>query len=376
MIVSAAAALSVYLFVNAPPPLAAEPMKQGTVPIRTVFAMLERENDAARALWTEEIVTRGKQVGLAFDERWRDERVVAGPLPALFLRETAHNLERTPFRLGLFLGSPHPINTANQFSGEQAKYFDALVLSGAAQHFVDPSTNLQTAMFPDVAITDACASCHNEHKDSPKKDWKVNEVMGATTWMYPEATVTTERAIELVRALRTSIRRAYGTYLEKVATFPTPPQIGTAWPRDGFSLPSEDVFMRELARRSSTATLLSLLDPEATVLDETAPAPATAVVAPPAMKPAAVDHDTLVIRSTRATKVSVERDGRTLLVARIAAGGVATMTARLPLRVQLGGVDGIEIEYGGRKVPVPATDPSDHSKSVEIAVGEPNQEKS
>ena len=86
--------------------------------------------------------------------------------------------------------------------------------------------------------------------------------MGATTWMYPDSTVTTEQAIALVRAPpHEHPRRPTRGYLAKVATFPYRPEIGTSWPRDGFALPSEDVFMRELARRSSSSTLLSLIDP-------------------------------------------------------------------------------------------------------------------
>lgn len=380
VIVSIAAALSVYLFVNAPPPLAAEPMKAGTVPIRTVFAMLERENDAARALWTEEIVARGKTVGLQFDEHWREPEVLAGPLPALFLRETAHNLERTSLRLSLFLGSPFPINAANQFTGEQSKHFDELVRTGASQHFIDRTTGLQTAMFSDLAISEACASCHNEHPGSPKTDWKVDDVMGATTWMYPEERVTTDRAVQLVRALRSSIRGAYASYLAKVATFPAGPKVGKAWPRDGFALPSEDVFMRELAERSSTATLLSLLDPDAPEV-EPEPAPiVTAAAAAPAVPAAgtlpASSAETLVIRSKRSTRVSVEHSGRMLLLARVPAGGVATMTSRPPLRVQLSEGDGVEIEYAGNKVVVPPRDSVEESKGIEVVVGDPNQEKS
>ena len=36
-----------------------------------------------------------------------------------------------------------------------------------------------TAVYPDKAIAEACVQCHNEHKDSPRKDFKKGEVMGA-----------------------------------------------------------------------------------------------------------------------------------------------------------------------------------------------------
>jgi len=56
----------------------------------------------ARAIWTKEIVGEGKKAGLKFDEHWRDADLEAGPLPALFLRETAKSMERSPLRLSLF----------------------------------------------------------------------------------------------------------------------------------------------------------------------------------------------------------------------------------------------------------------------------------
>jgi hypothetical protein len=145
VIVSFAAALAVYLFVNAPPPLVAEASPGARIPIRTVFAILDNENAAARALWTDEIVARGTAVGLRFDEHWRDDGVQAGPLPALFLRETARNLQRAVPRLGLFLGSQAPLDPANQFTGEQAKHFAALVETKAPEYFVDAQTGMHTA---------------------------------------------------------------------------------------------------------------------------------------------------------------------------------------------------------------------------------------
>jgi hypothetical protein len=364
VIVSFAAALAVYLFVNAPPPLAAAatPPAAGRIPIRTVFAMLNNENAAARALWTEEIVARGTAAGLSFDEHWRDDTVHAGPLPALFLRETARNLQRTPSRLELFLGSQHPLNAANQFTGEQANHFTALVNSHAPQYFVDAETGLQTAMFADVAVSEACASCHNEHANAPKTDWHVHDIMGATTWMFPDSSVTTEQALELVRTLRTSIRQAYASYLAKVATFPSRPRIGTSWPKDGFALPTEDVFMAELARRSSSTTLLGLLDPGVTEAPEPAPT-ATASA-----------DDTLVIKSEHATRVIVEHAGNRLLVARLVPGTATTVSSPPPLRLLLSDPDGVNIKYGTTPIPVPPRE--DATKDVEVIVSAPNREKS
>ena len=339
VLVSATLVACVYLFVTAPPPLAATAAtRDDALPVRTVFAMLQAENQAARALWTEEIVARGKAVGLSFDEHWRDPGVQAGPLPAQFLRETAQDLERSSFQLGLFLGSPYPINPANKFSGDQEQRFAAMQPDGAPQFFFDASTKRYTAMFADRAVSEACVQCHDTHPASPKRDWKLHDMMGATTWIYPEATVSRKRALEMIGQLRASIGASYARYLQKVATFTNRPAIGDGWPRDGFYLPSTDVFMRELVRRSSPVTLSSLLDPSTAVAaaETTAapivsvqaapvdpPAPATAAPRPapprPAPPPAAAALDTLApathyptleIRAARSAKVTSERAGR------------------------------------------------------------------
>lgn len=253
-------ALIVYLFVSAPPPLSEQAVANANIPVERIFALVEAENDAARVLWTREIVGAGQKINLSFDEDWREAGEDAGPLPALFLRETAKNLERDPVRLSLFLGSDAPINSANQFEGLQKTAFAAIRSTGEPQHFQMPDTGLYTAMFPDEALTEACVTCHNDHEDSPRQDWKLHDVMGATTWAYPESRLTSDEMLGVLVALRWSIRTAYQAYLDKAATFSNPPEIGARWPRDGYYLPSVDVFMSALSESAGAASLDTLLD--------------------------------------------------------------------------------------------------------------------
>jgi hypothetical protein len=42
-----------------------------------------------------------------------------------------------------------------------------------------------TAVYPDVAVSEACIKCHNEHKDSPRDDFKIGEVMGGVVIRVP-----------------------------------------------------------------------------------------------------------------------------------------------------------------------------------------------
>ncbi|MGC3975415.1 MAG: DUF3365 domain-containing protein [Nitrospira sp.] len=41
------------------------------------------------------------------------------------------------------------------------------------------------AVYADLAATQACIGCHNAHPDSPKRDFKINDVMGAIVITIP-----------------------------------------------------------------------------------------------------------------------------------------------------------------------------------------------
>ncbi len=259
VVVAVAAVLVAVVVVNAPPPDGVASDGGPPVPIAAVFAVLEAENDSVRRLWAEDIVGAGQEQGLLFDEDWHEEGLDAGPLPALFLRETAENLRRSPAPIYLFLGSDFPINDANKFTGLQAERFAQMRRTGEPQFFLDPEIGFRTAMFFDIASAEACVVCHNAEPDSPKSDWVVGDIMGATTWSYPEGEISMAEALGLVHALRRSIREVYENYLEKVATFADPPPVGDQWPAGGYFLPSADVFMAEAENRASADTLRSLL---------------------------------------------------------------------------------------------------------------------
>ena len=195
-----------------------------------MFTILEAENDAVRELWTKEIVGQGKERGLMFHKDWREPQIDAGPLPALFLRETAESLRRNPVPLYLFLGSDFPVNDANKFTGVQQARFTQIKQTGNPQFFLDEDVNLRTAMFSDIAVAETCVVCHNTEPESPKTDWEVGDIMGATTWSYPKPEVSLQEALAMVGALRQGFREAYAEYLAKAAAFAEPPPIASAGP--------------------------------------------------------------------------------------------------------------------------------------------------
>src|SRR5262249_7729734 len=186
-----------------------------------------------RALYTREIVGAGKAAGMAFNEKWHDPAVQAGPLPALFLREAAKSLQKSPVRVGLFLGSEFPISSANRFTGRQEEASQRMRKTQKAEFFYAQDTQLYTAMCPDYASARDCGSCHNNHRESPKKDWKLNDMMGATTWTYPAKEVSHADLLSIMAAVHQAFRDAYDAFLAKAQTFARKPEIGERWPRDG-----------------------------------------------------------------------------------------------------------------------------------------------
>lgn len=251
--------LAIYAFVTAPPPLLEAATNNSTVSIKRVLEILEHENDTVRTLYTKSIVGAGKKQGIAFDEDWADADTQAGLLPAQFLRETARFMEQDPLPLGLFLGSDNPINTANGFSGEQLIMFEQVKHHKQPKFQFDPSIKRYSYMFPDIAVTRACVSCHNEHDDTPKTDWKLNDIMGATTWTYPDQRISIDTALQIVLTLRQGFRTAYELTLTEAREMKKPPVIGKRWPNDGRFLPSADVFMQEFGRQVSATTLEAIL---------------------------------------------------------------------------------------------------------------------
>ena len=254
--------IGLYLLASAPPRLPDQGLAKATgrtIEAVQLFDAVNTINEAARTIYTRRIVGGGLKAGLKFGEDWADPGVEKGPLPALFLRLTAGRMETKPPRLGLYLGSDAPINKSNLFTEEQAAVFETLKRDRAPA-FLTSVNGTQVAMYPDIAMAGACVTCHNDHPDSPKSNWKLNDVMGATTWTLPMGNPGTDQALDTVAALFDAVEEAYQLYLDRAAGFSTPVLIGTDWPDAGLmALPDADTFMAEVRARASGPVLSELL---------------------------------------------------------------------------------------------------------------------
>lgn len=213
-------------------------------------------------MYTKAIVGAGKKKGLKFDEDWEKDHIEAGPLPALFLRGIAGDIRKKgDVPLGLFLGSDFPIRKSNKFSGKQADLFVEIRKDSLPKYFYDQETKLYTAMFPDFAGAAPCVSCHNNHKETTKSDWVLGDIMGATTWTYPEDSVSSDELQSIIMAYRDGAAATFQAYLDKAATFKENeiPMSGDSWPADGYQLPSPKVFLDSVNSLAAEETLRGVL---------------------------------------------------------------------------------------------------------------------
>jgi hypothetical protein len=252
----------IYLFASAPEPLPDKATlfsSNRSVHVGNMFNAVNAANNAARMIYTKRIVGAGSKLGLKFGEDWAEPDVNEGPLPALFLRLVAGRMEGKPSRLGLYLGSDEPINKSNLFDTAQSVSFDTMKETKRA--VIMPVDIVgYVGMYPDVASAVPCVTCHNEHPDSPKTDWQLNDIMGATTWTYPSEKLGAEAYLGATEELFQSIEEAYGMYIDKVALFDPSIDIGNQWPDvDKLSLPDRQTFMAEVRKQASTTILEELI---------------------------------------------------------------------------------------------------------------------
>ncbi|HEY5913921.1 MAG TPA: DUF3365 domain-containing protein [Verrucomicrobiae bacterium] len=111
------------------------------------------------------------------------------PVPAHLLRQASESVQSKGAEFHYVLRSLWPINpknapeTATEKAGLQfvldhpdANYYSEESLGGR-RYF--------TAVYADRAVVPGCASCHNGHQNSPRKDFKTGEIMGGLVVRVP-----------------------------------------------------------------------------------------------------------------------------------------------------------------------------------------------
>jgi hypothetical protein len=159
-----------------------------SLPVEMVADYLYAVIEADREVYTRHVVERMQSKGVVVaSENWEEKNTL--PLPAQFLMESGRIMARKGIGLQYRLISLWPINKRNVASSE----FEKLGLGTVLTHPTKPYTGFVKeggaryfqAIYPDLAVAQACIGCHNSHPDSPKRDFKINDVMGAIVISIP-----------------------------------------------------------------------------------------------------------------------------------------------------------------------------------------------
>lgn len=137
--------------------------------------------ESDRTVYTRTVVNRlqNEDKVIKASEHWKDDKAL--PLPAQMFRFGSEMVAEKQKLFTYSLLSEWPVNKQNaprtpvetqglKAVGTTKKPFYQEETIGGKKYF--------TAVYPDVAVSPACVSCHNEHKDSPRTNFKLGDVMG------------------------------------------------------------------------------------------------------------------------------------------------------------------------------------------------------
>jgi hypothetical protein len=159
-----------------------------SIPAEKVAAFVHAVIQADRTIYTNQIVNRMQEkhiVGAA--EHWEQDDAL--PLPAQFLQQSGRAVAEGGSGIRFRLIGLSPIYQRNAPATE----FERKALETLTRQSDRPIAGIVSsgqkryyqAIFPDRAVAAACVNCHNAHPLSPKRDFKLKDVMGGIAITIP-----------------------------------------------------------------------------------------------------------------------------------------------------------------------------------------------
>lgn len=150
--------------------------------------------DSDRTVYTKMIVNRlvKKDKVIKASEHFEDDKALV--LPAQMFRFgselVAKRSEKLPdVKFSYSLQSMWPVNKQNAPKTDVEKEGLKFVAENKGKNFYAEEElggkKYFTAVYADIGVAPVCVSCHNEHKDSPKRDFKIGDVMGGVVIRIP-----------------------------------------------------------------------------------------------------------------------------------------------------------------------------------------------
>ena len=165
-----------------------------TVSVKSMADALHLVMDSDRSVYTKKIVNRlvKKEKVIKASEHFEDDKALV--LPAQMFRfgselamKRAEKLDDVDF--SYTLQSLWPINKQNAPKTKAEKEGLKYVAENKGKNFYTTETlggkKYFTAVYADTGVAPVCVSCHNKHPDTPKKDFKLGDVMGGVVIRIP-----------------------------------------------------------------------------------------------------------------------------------------------------------------------------------------------
>lgn len=144
--------------------------------------------DSDRAVYTKLIVNRlqNEEKVIKASEHWKDDKGLV--LPAQMFRYGSEMVAEKGANFSYSLLSLWPVNKQNApKTAVEKEGLESVAKTGKAFYKEETlgGKTYFTAIYPDKAVAKACITCHNDHKDSPKTDFKMGDVMGSVVLRIP-----------------------------------------------------------------------------------------------------------------------------------------------------------------------------------------------
>ena len=145
--------------------------------------------EADRTVYTRNVVNRlqNDEKVIEASEHWQDDKAL--PLPAQMFRMGAEMAAQKTSDFSYALLSMWPVNKQNAPKTDAETKGLQFVVDNKGQNYyaeeVLGDRKYFTAVYPDTAVAPACITCHNGHKDSPRSDFAMGDVMGGVVVRIP-----------------------------------------------------------------------------------------------------------------------------------------------------------------------------------------------
>ena len=164
------------------------------VSVKAMADALHIVMDSDRTVYTKKIVNRlvKKDKVIKASEHFEDDQALA--LPAQMFRFgselAAQRAEKNPdVNFSYSLQSLWPINKQNAPKTDAEKEGLKYIAENKGKNYYTTETlggqKYFTAVYPDMGVAPVCVECHNKHPDTPKKDFKIGDVMGGVVIRIP-----------------------------------------------------------------------------------------------------------------------------------------------------------------------------------------------